>query len=129
MLFNFLLVLHVIVCLALIAIVLVQRGRGAGLVESASGAESIFGTKTSDYLVKATTTLAVLFFLLSLTLAAISKQRGKSITSKMTVPSVVTEEMKDEAVQATVTDTVEVADEAVAEVTTDTDAVAEQTAE
>lgn len=108
MLFNFLLVLHVIVCLALIAIVLIQRGRGAGLVESMSGAESIFGTKTSDYLVKATTTLAVLYFVFSLSLAALSKQRGKSITAKMAVPSVVTEEeKKDVAVEAKVTEAVE----------------------
>lgn len=108
MLYNFFLFLHVIVCLALITIILIQRGRGAGLVESMSGAESIFGTKTSDYLVKGTTTLAVLFFVLSLSLYAMSRERGKSITSKMAVPSVLTEEDKKEAaVEAKVEEAVE----------------------
>ena len=39
----------------------IQRGRGAGLVEALAGAESLFGTKTSDYLVKATTILQYCF--------------------------------------------------------------------
>ena len=43
-------VVHVIACLVLIILVLIQRGRGAGLVESFAGVESMFGTKTVLFL-------------------------------------------------------------------------------
>jgi len=88
MLFNVVLTFHVIVCISLIAIVLVQRGRGAGLIESAAGAENLFGTKTAGFFVKATTVLAVLFFVLSIVLTILSKHRGTSVLEKMAVPGV-----------------------------------------
>ena len=87
MLFNLVLTLHVLVCISLIAIVLVQRGRGAGLIESAAGAENLFGTKTAGFFVKATTVLAVLFFVLSIALTILSKHRGKSVIESMPVPA------------------------------------------
>jgi len=83
MLYTVLWIFFVIVCVALIAVILVQRGRGGGLIESLAGADSLFGTKTSAFLVKTTITLATLFFVLSLTLAYLSKQRGRSITERM----------------------------------------------
>lgn len=75
----FLLVIHVIICLGLIVLVLVQRGRGGGLVESFSGVESMFGTRTSAFLTKATTILSVAFFLTCISLAALSARRSKSL--------------------------------------------------
>jgi len=83
MLYTFLWVVFVLVCVALIAVILVQRGRGGGLIESLAGADSLFGTKTSSFLVKTTITLATLFFVLSLALAYLSKQRGQSITNRL----------------------------------------------
>lgn len=94
MLYNLILVLHVVSCIALIGVILIQRGRGAGLVEALAGAESLFGTKTSDYLVRATTVLAVLFFVFSLSLAVLSKQRSGSIAGQLAV-SEETEEVAD----------------------------------
>ena len=60
-----------------------QRGRGGGLVEALAGAESLFGTKTSSFLVKSTTFLAILFFVLSTFLAFLSKQKGRSLLDSM----------------------------------------------
>ncbi|MBN3039917.1 MAG: preprotein translocase subunit SecG [Candidatus Omnitrophica bacterium] len=80
--YNIILVLHVIVVLCLVGVILVQRGRSGGLVEALGGVESIFGTKTSSFFVKATVVLAILFFSTSLSLAYLSKQRGKSLISK-----------------------------------------------
>jgi len=77
--YNFVLALHVIIVLSLIAVILVQRGRSGGLVEAVGGVESIFGTKTSSFFVKATVVLAVMFFLTSISLAYLSKARGKSL--------------------------------------------------
>ena len=62
MLFNVLLVVHCIIVLCLIGIILIQRGRSGGLVEALGGVESIFGTKTSNMLVKITVGLAIAFF-------------------------------------------------------------------
>ncbi|MBN2120503.1 MAG: preprotein translocase subunit SecG [Candidatus Omnitrophica bacterium] len=77
--YDIVLYLHIIVSLFLVVTILIQRGRGGGLVESLAGAESLFGTKTSSFLVKATTTLAILFFITSTGLAFLSKQRGRSV--------------------------------------------------
>jgi preprotein translocase subunit SecG len=72
-------VLHIIICIGLIGIVLVQRGRGGGFVEAFSGLESVFGTKTSDFLTKMTTIFAVTFFLTCLLLAFLSLKQSRSL--------------------------------------------------
>ena len=77
--YNLVLILHIIVSLALIGIILIQRGRSGGLIEALGGVESIFGTKTSSFFVKLTVTLVVLFFLTSISLAYLSKQKSKSL--------------------------------------------------
>ncbi len=71
--------IHVIICTLLIIIILIQAGRGGGLVESFSGVESMFGTKTSAFLTRTTTVLSVLFFLTCLTLAVISLKQSRSL--------------------------------------------------
>lgn len=77
--FILVLIVHIVVCLGLITIVLIQRGRGGGLVESFAGVESMFGTKTSTFLTKATTTMSILFFLTCIALAALSVRQSKSL--------------------------------------------------
>ena len=72
-------VLHCIICALLIVIILIQAGRGGGFVESLAGVESMFGTKTSAFLTKATSILATLFFVTCVGLAFMSAQRGKSL--------------------------------------------------
>ncbi len=76
---TFIVVLHVIACLVLIALVLIQRGRGAGLVESFAGVESMFGTKTSAFLTRTTTIMSIVFFLTCLSLAILSVRQSKSL--------------------------------------------------
>ena len=75
----FIIIIHVIVCIGLIAIVLIQRGRGSGLVESFQSVESMFGTKTSEFLTKMTTFFAVTFFCTCLILAFLSLKQSKSL--------------------------------------------------
>ena len=101
----FIIIIHVIICMALIALVLIQRGRGGGLVETLSGVESMFGTKTNLFLTRATTILSVAFFITCLTLAVMSVRQSKSIMRnvqpKAPVTTPVTEAVK-EATQAPV---------------------------
>ena len=75
----FIIAIHVIVCLGLIGLVLIQRGRGSGLIESLSGVESMFGTKTNAFLARATTVLSIVFFVTCLSLAVLSVRQSKSL--------------------------------------------------
>jgi len=83
-------ILHVIVCFLLITLVLIQRGRGSGLVESFAGVESMFGTKTNAFLTRSTSVLSVIFFFTCLGLAILSVRQSKSLLSNVktvTVPA------------------------------------------
>jgi preprotein translocase subunit SecG len=75
---GFIVAIHVIVCIALILIVLLQTGRGADIGAAFGGgaSQTLFGsTGASSFLSKLTTGAAVIFMLTSLTLAYISSQR------------------------------------------------------
>ena len=76
-------VIHVIVCIALIRIVLLQTGKGADMGAAFGGGSSqtLFGsTGASTFLSKATTVAAIVFMLTSLTLAYIyGKRTNESI--------------------------------------------------
>jgi len=80
--FALIITIHITACTLLILIVLVQQGRGGGLIETFSSAESIFGTKTSSFLVKSTTVLAIVFFFTCLSLAFMSIQKSRSLVER-----------------------------------------------
>jgi len=81
--YIFMLVIHIIVSLILVAVILLQTGKGGGLAETFGGGGSsqttIFGQKTGAFLTKATEVSAVLFLCTSLSLAYLSSKRQKSI--------------------------------------------------
>lgn len=74
-----LIALHIIVCILLIGIILIQAGRGGGLVDSFAGVESMFGTKTNSFLTRSTTVLSIIFFVTCIVLALLSARQGKSL--------------------------------------------------
>jgi preprotein translocase subunit SecG len=80
--YNLILILHVLIVIGLLGVILIQRGRSGGLIEALGGVESIFGTKTSSFFVKLTVVLATLFFITSISLAYLSKEKGKSVMEK-----------------------------------------------
>jgi len=70
--YPFLLTLHLIVCLCLVAVILVQSGKGGGLAGGAFGGatQTVFGGRgATDFITRATVVLGVLFFITSLSLA------------------------------------------------------------
>lgn len=89
---GFIIVLHVIICILLMVVVLIQAGRGGGLVEGFSGMESMFGTKTNAFLTRTTTVLSILFFTTCLTLAVLSARQGKSLLRNVTPKPVASSE-------------------------------------
>ena len=73
-----LIIIHILVCIALIMIVLLQTGKGADMGAAFGGGSSqtLFGsTGASTFLSKATTGAAILFMVTSLTLAYLSSHR------------------------------------------------------
>jgi len=77
--FGFLIFLHIVICLLLVTIILMQSGRGGGLTEGFAAAESMFGAKTNSMLVKGTTIFASIFLVTCLSLAFLSAHQNKSL--------------------------------------------------
>ena len=92
--------IHLIVCLCLIAVVLVQSGKGGGLAGGAFGGatQTVFGGRgATDFITRATVVLGVLFFVTSMSLAILT-MRGTA-----TQRSVVSEAARRAASGAPVT--------------------------
>lgn len=98
----FLSIVHVIVCLILLFIILLQPGKGMGLSSAAFGgsdAQSVFGTKTADVLTKATTVAAVLFIVTCISLSALTASKSRSLYSKFQDQSPITMDQIQKAVK------------------------------
>jgi preprotein translocase subunit SecG len=87
MLTGFIIFCHAAVCLLLIAIVLVQSGRGGGLTENFAAAGEMFGAQTSSFLVKGTAILSTLFLVTCLGLALISARKSDSLMTGKVTPA------------------------------------------
>ena len=81
MLYGLILAVHLVACFVLILVILLQAGRGGGFADGAGGgaAQSLFGTRGTVYLTRATTVFAATFMVTSLTLAILSIQKGRSL--------------------------------------------------
>ena len=80
--FTFFVVIHVIVCISLILVVLLQSGRGGGLAGAfggGGGSQTFFGGRgAATFLSKATAWLAIGFMVMSILLAVLSSRVGGS---------------------------------------------------
>ena len=86
-----LIIIHILVCIALIMIVLLQTGKGADMGAAFGGGSSqtLFGsTGASTFLSKATTGAAIVFMVTSLGLAYLSSHRtgGPSVVTDSPAP-------------------------------------------
>ena len=92
MLYGLVIAIHVIASLVLIAVILLQAGRGGGLSETFGGGstQTILGTKTSVFLKRATAVSAVIYILACLLLAVMTSHRGRSLVSKQGVAAPLT---------------------------------------
>ena len=83
--------IHVVICILLIAIILMQPGKGGGLTDSMASAESIFGAQTNVFIIKTTAILAGFFLVTCLGLAILSSQKNKSLMTERALPPVSTQ--------------------------------------
>ncbi len=81
MIYNLVLGVHIFVCVILVVVVLMQSSKGGGLAGAFGGGgdQTVFGGhETATFLNKATTYLAILFMVLSLSLALLTSKRATS---------------------------------------------------
>jgi preprotein translocase subunit SecG len=97
----FLLFFHLLVCIALVGVVLMQSGKGGGLAGGAFGgsAQTVFGGRgATDFLTRATMVLGGLFFLTSLVLALLSSNisavRSRSLINQEARRGTATQQQK-----------------------------------
>jgi preprotein translocase subunit SecG len=95
-LFSVTLTVHILVGLAVIALVLIQHGKGAdmGAAFGSGSSGSLFGaTGSANFLSRSTAVLAAVFFMTSLTLAYMASQRpvaaGGSVMDSVKTETVV----------------------------------------
>jgi preprotein translocase subunit SecG len=88
--FTLLVVVHVLVCLAIIGVVLLQSGKGAdiGSAFGGAGSQAVFGSMgTPTLLTKLTAGIAVAFVITSFTLAWLGGERGGSVVREPAAPA------------------------------------------
>ena len=81
-----LIVLHIMICLVLIVVVLLQAGRGANMGAAFGGSsQTVFGAAgAGTFLSKMTTVIAILFMLTTLGLSYFSQERTSSVVRDYT---------------------------------------------
>jgi len=90
--YPILIVIHVIISLFLIAVILLQAGKGGGLADTFGGSQmqNMFGTKSTTVLTKVTAVCAIGFVITCISLAVISSKKGKSIIDNVRIPTAAT---------------------------------------
>ncbi len=83
---GFIVFLHIVVCILLVITILMQAGRGGGLTEGFSSAESMFGTQTNQFMVRLSSILAAMFIVTSLILAVGSSHKDRSLMKNVKLP-------------------------------------------
>ena len=95
---TIIIIVHVIAAIAIVGLVLLQQGKGAdaGASFGAGASQTVFGASGSgNFLVRATTISAVIFFVTSLSLAIFAKnQAGTGTTTGLPI---VNQEILEEA--------------------------------
>lgn len=76
--YTLVVILHVVVCLILVGVVLLQTGKGADMGAAFGGSsQTIFGSRgATTFLSKLTVSAAVIFMVTSLTLSVLSRERS-----------------------------------------------------
>ena len=113
MLYQVLIIVYVIVALCLIGLVLIQQGKGADMGASfgAGSSATVFGSGGSgNFLTKATTWLAVAFFVISLVLGNLTANRNKAVDewNNLSVPvseqTIATDAIPSESAESIITE-------------------------
>lgn len=117
-----LLIAHTVVALVIIALVLLQRGKGAdaGAAFGSGASGTVFGARgSSNFFSRATAVLATVFFVSSLGLAYLSSQRADTTDSVLENAAPLVEEGGESTTEPAALPAVEEPDPSMPERTTD----------
>ena len=79
--FKFLLVVHVIIAVALVGVILMQRSEGGGLTTGGGSPSGLMSARgAADFLTRATTILAAIFIALSILHAVLATRTGTGVS-------------------------------------------------
>jgi len=94
--YSVLIVVHVIISLFLIAVILLQAGKGGGVADTFGGSQmqNMFGTKSTTVLTKVTAVCAIGFVATCIALAVLSSRNTRSIIDNVKVPQTAASEPK-----------------------------------
>lgn len=85
--YTLILILHVIVCIGLILIVLLQAGKGGGIsgLFGGGGSDQLFNASTGmAFIKKVTAVMAIIFMLTSLSLTVFTSRQGmRTVTGQI----------------------------------------------
>ena len=78
-----LIALHILVCVLMVVVVLMQRPRSEGLGAAFGGglADNVFGSQTTNVLARFTTWLAIAFFIITLLLSIVTAKSASNKTA------------------------------------------------
>ena len=76
---GFIIFIQSLTCILLVVAILMQSGRGGGLTEAFASAESMFGAKTNEVMVRATVVLATTFLVTTILLVHFSAKHERSL--------------------------------------------------
>ncbi|NDY41740.1 preprotein translocase subunit SecG [Dissulfurirhabdus thermomarina] len=87
--YAFVITIHVVTCILLVLIVLLQKGKGAEVGAVFGSSEAMFGSAgPASFLHKLTTVLAAVFMVTSITLTYLAAHRvGGSVMEKVKAPA------------------------------------------
>ncbi len=99
---SILLVVQVLLSISLIVLILMQHGKGAdaGAAFGSGASATVFGARGSgNFMTRATTVIAILFFLVCLSLAYVTSNRAtpESVTGSVTAQEVETAPLQQES--------------------------------
>ncbi len=99
---SILLVVQVLLSISLIVLILMQHGKGAdaGAAFGSGASATVFGARGSgNFMTRATTVIAILFFLVCLSLAYVTSNRATpdSVTGSVTAQEVETAPLQQES--------------------------------
>ena len=98
---GFFFIVHVIVCVLLVAVILFQEGKAGGLTSVSDSSQSVFGARgAASFLTKLTSGLAICFMVTSLGLNFIGGSKQKSIADDYQ-PPVETSDVEKTSLQPT----------------------------
>ncbi len=80
---TFIIIIHVITCILLVISILMQAGKGGGLAQGFDSAENLLGAQTNTFMLKVTTTLAVIFLCTCIGIALLTSKKQRSLIADM----------------------------------------------